>query len=137
MTFSERLGYAGLLPFIAATMAIPTKIEGAVSFFILYSALILSFMAGGCWGVLQANYKQVKNVDLAISIGVFLWGWLMYFLPESYAVPGLLLGFLSLFTLEQRQLYASVYSASYRKLRSVLTVVVGICHVLIIWWLAK
>lgn len=134
MSLFERLGYAGLLPFIAATMAVPFDINGAESFFIVYSAFILSFMSGACWGVQQAHPDRANNLDLSISIGVFLWGWLMYFVPFTYALIGLLLGFISLLLLEQRSLYVQTYSLTYRRLRWVLTSVVSVCHVFLIAW---
>ncbi|MBV1960236.1 MAG: DUF3429 domain-containing protein, partial [Oleibacter sp.] len=102
MPLFERLGYAGLLPFIAATLAVLVGVHGAESFFIVYSAFILSFMSGACWGVQQAHPDRTNNIDLSIAIGVFLWGWLMYFMPFTYALLGLLVGFISLLLLEQR-----------------------------------
>jgi hypothetical protein len=134
MPLFERLGYAGLLPFIAATLVVSFGVHGAESFFVVYSAFILSFMSGACWGVQQAHPDRANNIDLSIAIGVFLWGWLMYFMPFTYALLGLLVGFISLLLLEQRPLYVKTYSRSYRRLRWVLTMVVSTCHIVLLVW---
>ena len=93
LSISEKLGYAGLLPFIAGATAVVLGIDGGEEFFKLYSLLILAFMAGGCWGVEQANPEQIDEIPLELSIGTFLWGLLAYFLPTNVAVLMFMVGF--------------------------------------------
>lgn len=134
LSLSERLGYAGLLPFIMITIAVAIGVEGAADLFKLYSVLILAFMAGGCWGVEQANPDKIDNTLLALSIGAFLWGGMAYFLPINVAVVMLLAGFLLLLWIEANPLFKSAYESSYKKLRIVLTSVVSLMHILVFFF---
>lgn len=55
LSLMEWLGYAGLLPFLGSFLASVSGFEAGLSVFLAYSALILSFMAGACWGVVQGR----------------------------------------------------------------------------------
>lgn len=133
-TLSELLGYAGLLPFGGAVVGALFGFSSAVAFFISYSAMILVFMAGACWGVAQARSMEAGKLPLLLSIGVFwlaLAAWLLSaLLPDSIVLPMLLLGFLGLYALETQPLFQDAYDSRYSRLRSVLTLVVAGAHVL-------
>lgn len=131
LSLSERLGYAGLIPFVSIGLAVGIGIEGAAELFKLYSVLILAFMAGGCWGVEQANPEKIDNTLLALSIGAFLWGTIAYFLPINVAVLMLSVGFVLLLWIEANPLFKTAYEASYKKLRLILTSVVLAMHVFV------
>ena len=131
MSLSEKLGYAGLVPFIASAVAAVVGIEGSEHFFKVYSVLILCFMAGGCWGVEQANPDKIDEVPLELSIGAMLWAMMAYFLPPEVALPMLLAGFWILIWVEANPLFKSAYSASYKHLRMVLTSVVSVLHLIV------
>lgn len=131
LSLSERLGYAGLIPFVLIGLAVGIGVEGSAELFKLYSVLILAFMAGGCWGVEQANPEKIDNTLLALSIGAFLWGTIAYFLPINVAVLMLLVGFVLLLWIEANPLFKSAYEESYKKLRLILTSVVLAMHVFV------
>lgn len=50
---AQRLGFAGLLPFIGLALAALLDLWAphAIEFFVLYSAIILSFLGGIHWGI--------------------------------------------------------------------------------------
>ncbi|MCD8524104.1 MAG: DUF3429 domain-containing protein [Saccharospirillaceae bacterium] len=131
LSISEKLGYAGLLPFIAGAAAVVLGIDGGEAFFKLYSLLILAFMAGGCWGVEQANPEQIDEIPLELSIGTFLWGLLAYFLPTNVAVLMFMVGFWLLLWTETNPIFKRAYAESYKRLRNILTAVVTVLHVVV------
>lgn len=131
MSISEKLGYAGLLPFVVGAAAVLLGVEGGENIFKLYSLLILTFMAGGCWGVEQANPDQIDEIPLELSIGTFLWGILAYFLPTNVAVLMFMVGFWLLLWTETNPIFKRAYAASYKRLRNVLTGVVTVLHIVV------
>ncbi|MAY14830.1 MULTISPECIES: DUF3429 domain-containing protein [Thalassolituus] len=131
LSISEKLGYAGLLPFIAGATAVVLGIDGGEEFFKLYSLLILAFMAGGCWGVEQANPEQIDEIPLELSIGTFLWGLLAYFLPTNVAVLMFMVGFWLLLWTETNPIFKRAYAESYKRLRNILTAAVTILNVIV------
>ncbi len=131
MTFSisEKLGYAGLLPFIIGMMAVVLGYEQGEEFFKLYSLLILAFMAGGCWGVEQANPEEMDEIPLELAIGVFLWGLLAYFLPTNIACLMFMVGFWLLLWTESNPIFRRSYAASYQRMRNILTGAVTVINI--------
>lgn len=135
-SFIELLGYAGLLPFaLALVMATLGVLEG-VRLFEAYSAMILAFMAGSCWGVAQSHHERAGYVTPAVAIAVFLWAlaawWFIGWLGQQVALIGLLAGYVALFVLEQRELFRQAYSASYKRLRRNLTLIVSGFHLVML-----
>ena len=135
-SFIELLGYAGLLPFaIALVMSVLGMAEG-IRLFDAYSAMILAFMAGSCWGVAQSHHERAGYVSPSVAIVVFLWAlaawWFVAWLGQMTTLVGLLIGYVALFVLEQRELYRHAYSSSYKKLRRNLTLFVSGFHVVMI-----
>lgn len=135
LTVTQQLGYAGLLPFFATLLLYAIGVEQGLDLFVIYSVLILAFMAGACWGVGQVRPERRRTVELVISIGVSLWALLMQFLPGMYALIGLLSGYWVLIWLEREPTFRYVYRADYRYLRKVLTTVVSLCHLVMLWLL--
>lgn len=131
ISVSEQLGYVGLVPFVAGGLAVTFGVEGAEEFFKFYSVMILAFMSGACWGVEQANPKDIDSIPLSLSIGAFMWAMLAYLLPINVAVVMLLVGFVLLLWVEANPLYKKSYSDSYRRLRNLLTSVVALMHVIV------
>ena len=131
LSISEKLGYAGLLPFIAGAAAVVLGVERGEEFFKLYSLLILAFMAGGCWGVEQANPEQIDEIPLELSIGTFLWGLLAYFLPTNVAVLMFVVGFWLLLWTETNPIFKRAYADSYKRLRNILTAAVTLLNVIV------
>ncbi len=124
-------------------------VENSLTVFLVYSAMILSFMAGACWGVAQAHYVLLNRdpdtppsadpVSLSVSIAVFLFGLALLvfhqWLGPMIAMDGLVTGYLVLFMLELRELFRQTYSATYRRMRAILTFVVVTLHLLVGVWL--
>ena len=131
LSLTEKLGAAGLLPFVAATVSLCLGVDYAEQLFRLYSFAILAFMAGSCWGMAQGitdEYGGKDNTTLVVSIGVFLLGLCAYFLPLIFATCLFSLGFIILLWLEMRAIIRRVYSYRYKRLRWSLTFVVLICE---------
>ena len=166
LTLTEWFGYTGLIPFFAAALAVVMGVEHSLAGFLVYSALILSFMAGACWGVAQAHFVLLSSdndiigdandtlapvgssasiqpkpdpISLSVSIAVFLFGLTLLifhqWLGPIIALDGLVTGYLVLFVLELRELFRQTYSPAYRRMRTVLTMVVVILHLLVGIWL--
>lgn len=131
-TVTERLGYAGLIPFVGCGLAVYLGIAEASGLFQLYSLVILAFMAGACWGVVQAGSDAPGSSPQVWSIAICLWGLLAYFMPYALSLVMLLVAFLALLWLERSPLFQGVYSPSYKKLRLILTVVVSLMHMWVI-----
>lgn len=131
LSFSEKLGYIGLVPFVVGTVCIVLGIEGAEHLFKLYSLLILTFLAGGCWGVDRAYPERLDEIPAELSIGVFLWGLLAYFLPTNITVLMNSVGFWLLLWTESNPIFKDVYVQSYKRMRNVLTGVVTGLHVIV------
>lgn len=131
LSFSEKLGYAGLVPFVAGAVAILFGVEGAEEMFKLYSVLILSFLAGGCWGIEQAHPEQINEIPVELSVGVFVWGILAYFLPINVSVIMTSVGFWLLLWTESNPIFKDTYTKSYKRMRNVLTTVVTVLHVIV------
>lgn len=131
MSISEKLGYAGLFPFVAATIAVVMGYAQGEEYFKLYSLLILTFMAGGCWGVEQANPEQIDEIPLELSIGTFLWGVLAYFLPTNVAVLMFMVGFWLLLWTETNPIFKRAYADSYKRLRNILTGAVTLLNLVV------
>lgn len=131
LSFSEKLGYAGLVPFVAGAVAILFGVEGAEEMFKLYSVLILSFLAGGCWGIEQAHPEQINEIPVELSVGVFVWGILAYFLPINVSVIMTSVGFWLLLWTESNPIFKDTYTKSHKRMRNVLTTVVTVLHVIV------
>lgn len=131
LSLSEKLGYAGLVPFVVGAIATIFGVEGADELFKLYSVLILAFMAGGCWGIEQAHPEQINEIPVELSVGVFIWGILAYFLPTNIAVLMFSVGFWLLLWTESNPIFKDTYTKSYKRMRNVLTTVVTVLHIMV------
>ena len=97
------LGFAGLLPFLAGTLAVHGLMPGIsnpiTGLLILqgYGSAILAFMGGCLWGFAaqagQAGWKQ-----LGVSVAPGLWAASVTFSPD--ALLSLIIGFVFLFSLD-------------------------------------
>lgn len=138
------LGYSGLLPFVGITLAVIIGISNAIDLFVLYSLSILAFMAGGAWGAIQqisipdkgqSDIEQSDNQQssgLQSAILAYLIALLAVLLPLKIGLVLLVLAFLMVIVIEQKRGLFAGYSASYRQMRWILTIVVIVCHA-IIW----
>ncbi|MBQ86925.1 MAG: hypothetical protein CMQ16_11025 [Gammaproteobacteria bacterium] len=136
------LGYAGLLPFLAAVWAAYADLSfGAWStphLFLSYSVIILSFLAGALWGKAKELEESNVNRFLLISSNVFaLTAWLAVLLGRDYLLAGLavsMTGFILVYLVEHktRGLLLQGMDSTYLKFRLTLTSVVCIAHLVII-----
>ncbi|MBS3959316.1 MAG: DUF3429 domain-containing protein [Xanthomonadaceae bacterium] len=96
---ARRLGWAGLLPFAAALAAWawglvqqqPDVVVPAQQAFLVYSAVILSFLGGVRWGRVMSAGTPPAGYVLAVLPS--LWAFPALFLPPPHAVAALGCGF--------------------------------------------
>ena len=132
------LGYAGLLPFIISTGLI---LMGQTLFsidpfmlFVTYSAIILSFLAGTLWGR-ESSKVHYLNDDklLIISNVVSVLAWVTIVINHLYvSLIILMLGYLVVYRLDKQQWRDKTLSDDYIQLRTYLTGVALVCHVIVI-----
>ena len=130
------LGVAGLLPFIVlSVLAFNHSLlapEHTMLGFISYSAVILSFVAGTLWGkaVILALDDNIAKL-LIISNIIALASWIALITPfELSALILLASGYLYLLYIEFKAKQLS-NTTSYMALRTILTCVAVICHIVV------
>lgn len=127
------LGYAGLIPFVAALLG--CLLGGAdrqayfAHQFVAYGAVILSFVGAVHWGTALAT-GSMRIMRLALSVLPALLAWAALLLPAAAAAWLLLGGFLLLRAWEASPPVARTLPAWYRGLRTRLTVAVSALLVL-------
>lgn len=122
------LGYAGLLPFVAALLGFMFSGDLRQAYFaqqfIAYGAVILSFVGAVHWGrALGAGRLPVMRMSISILPALLAWAALL--LPARAAAWLLLAGFLALRAWEASPPVAQTLPAWYRQLRTRLTLGVG------------
>ena len=141
MEINERvfkaLGYAGLTPFVAATLMAWMGWQAAditaEFIFISYSAIILSFVAGTLWGRALALYSGHVIARLLVLSNVYsllAWAALLMTLP-LFALIALSLGFISVFRVERKCLELPL-NDNYSNMRYQLTAIAVGLHLLMI-----
>lgn len=136
---AQRLGFAGLIPFIVLTLLALLDIHGqlAIAIFSAYSALILSFLGGVHWGLSMATTDSDQRRPLQWSMLPSVAGW---FVLAAMALPIcrdmqlaflIVLALLHLFWLnyERRKLTSHPW---YIELRGRLTFTVVALHVILL-----
>ncbi|WP_207061874.1 DUF3429 domain-containing protein [Motiliproteus sp. SC1-56] len=141
----QRLGYAGLLPFVFALAAqglgwpaSPSELSPA-RVFIAYSAIILSFLGGTLWGrEIDRFPHSARALALWASNGFALLGFAALLCAELQLATVLLgLGFAALFYTELRYLGLRSEAGSYQRLRRNLTGVVCLLHAVLLVMLTR
>lgn len=128
-TLTNRLGYAGLIPFIglALVSALPDYRHTAVLGLISYGAIILSFMSGSLWGQAQ-GVTNLRAGPLIASNALALSGWAALYCAVTgwvmLALAGLALGFIACWACERVWVHQQ---PGYQQLRSRLTFIVVAC----------
>ncbi|MEM7465916.1 MAG: DUF3429 domain-containing protein [Pseudomonadota bacterium] len=123
------LGYAGLLPFIAGTVALfstdPAISGPALYSLTVYAAVILSFMGAVHWGLAMQSTETGANWQLGLSVLPALLAWLSVSLQTpSGALLSLAGGFAVLAIIEIFAATKGFVPGWYRNLRIPLTVIV-------------
>jgi glutaredoxin len=121
------LGYAGLIPFVAAllgfTLGGETRQEYFAQQFVAYAAVIFSFVGAVHWG-LALHSGRTSTMRLSISILPALLAWAALLLPAVAAAWLLLAGFVVLRAWEASPPVATTLPPWYRQLRTRLTIAV-------------
>lgn len=131
------LGYAGLIPFIACLYLDTTNISWHLSFeqvFIIYSAIILSFLAGSLWRINKNNTSASINI---ISNVFSLLAFSSLLIPSHIALIVLAISFLILFLYENYLCKLdNISDNNYIKMRLKLTLIVIFLHTfgIILWF---
>jgi hypothetical protein len=129
------LGYSGLIPFAAAAVLVAAgdarTSQAALDGFLVYGAVILSFLGGIRWGAASAGGSGQAQ-GLLFSIIPSLWAALvLWWLDAALAAWGLMIGFL-LMGLADRLYPGRGVPAWMSPLRSRLTFAVVACHLLVV-----
>ena len=132
--------FLGLLPFFICAFG-PWVFADAESvltqLFILYSTIILAFLAGALWAIALFTEIEYRARHIHMAILISLWPLasygLAYLMASSvYSIGLLLLGFLLLLFWEKCFINAT-YPNWYQALRHKITFIVVACHMLAIW----
>lgn len=128
------LGFSGLVPFGAAIALVtlgsadmrPVVLEG----FLIYAAVILSFLGGIRWGA-ASTVSAIPARELTFSVLPSLWAaFFLWWPPEDFAVWGLMTGFILLGWADW--VYPGLNVPAWmRPLRVRLTVAVVACHLVV------
>jgi hypothetical protein len=127
---ASRLGYAGLVPFVAGALLclLPDPAWGAFGERLLigYAAVILSFMGAVHWGVALGEPALAPRLYL-VSVLPALLAWVALLIPPLPALALLATTFTLLFAFDLRQSRDGPLPAWYPRLRAPLTFVVLMC----------
>ncbi len=121
------LGFAGLLPFLAASLGLwladyPDSLA-ALDIQLAYGAVILSFMGAVHWGLALGD-GAISYRRLGWSVVPALLGWLALLLNPVYGLLLMVLGFAGVYFGDLRAIAAGNAPAWYRALRRPLTLIV-------------
>ena len=129
------LGYGGVVPFAALALAFAFGPEGvalsALDGFLIYGAVILSFLGGIRWGAASGAAHE-HAYGLVLSIMPSLWAALALWWPDpAGSAWALLVGFLLMAVADWMRPGVRV-PAWMRPLRMRLTAAVLLCHALVV-----
>lgn len=123
------LGYAGLLPFAALTVAGITSNEAlkVLQYFLAYSAVILSFLGGIHWGLAMQQGDHRSASQLATCMLPSLSAWISLTLPPLTAITLLIASYLLWWIYDR----TAIELEWYHQMRAHLTFAVVFAH--LIW----
>lgn len=123
------MGYAGLLPFVAALAGFllgdAARQQYFAQQFLAYGAVILSFVGAVHWGLALAS-GRMRIMRMALSVLPALLAWAALLLPAAAGAWLLFAGFLGLRAWEASAPVADTLPAWYRRLRTRLTAAVAL-----------
>ncbi len=122
------LGYAGLLPFAAATLG-SVLLDGehralSLRALIAYGAVILSFLGAVHWGLALRAAGGEASRALVVGVLPALAGWVALLLPDRHALALLLVGFGAFWLYEHRVAGEALLPHDYLDLRRNLSLLV-------------
>jgi hypothetical protein len=134
------LGLAGLLPFVASlavTWMAPIAWQViAVRAFLAYGAVILSFLGGIQWGVAMCREDTDEagfRTRMLLAMVPSLVAWSSLLLHPITGVWVLAIGFVLIRLFELSRKGGARLPDWYQSLRRLLTLIVVVCHGLLIW----
>lgn len=123
------LGYAGLIPFLAALAGFMLSDDVRQAYFaqqfLAYGAVILSFVGAVHWGVALGG-GRLRMMRMAFSVLPALLAWAALLLPAAAGAWLLFAGFVGLRMWEASPPVAETLPAWYRSMRTRLTGLVGL-----------
>ncbi|WP_113908116.1 DUF3429 domain-containing protein [Aliidiomarina celeris] len=128
---ANRLAWAGLIPFMGSAVlgAVGLWSELLLPIFLVYSAVILSFLGGIHWGLVMARKLDQPERALLLCMLPSLVGWIaVALLPELYALVVLAAAYLLWLNYD----LSKVPEPWYERLRKPITFVVAGSH--FIWF---
>lgn len=135
-TMGVRLGYLGLLPFVAGAVAALLSNElasFALQAFVLYSLAILSFMGGVHWGLaLITGTRQSSRLLVSVIPVIAAWICLMT-LPAQLTLAVLGGGFIAQWFVDRPILAELPIPSWYLEMRPRLAYVVAGCHLFMLF----
>ena len=128
----QLLGYFGLIPFIAFLSSYQLNINimsvNPQQAFLSYSTIILSFLSGSLWSKSQQSNHALS---LVVSNLLCIFAFINLMLPVTTSLLLLPCGYLTLLLTEIMQSKKfNWYSATYRSMRIILTVIVSTLHII-------
>jgi steroid 5-alpha reductase family enzyme len=135
--FAQRLGLAGLIPFLLPALAALLGLYSAAATLVFahYSAIILSFLGGVHWGIAMSTSASSKRqlgwsmLPSVLAISALLLSW---FIDITAILALLALGHLFWLNYERRQFEQQASADWYVELRRQLTFTVVALHVILI-----
>lgn len=135
--FAQRLGLAGLIPFLLPALAALLGFYSAAATLVFahYSAIILSFLGGVHWGIAMSTSASSKRqlgwsmLPSVLAISALLLSW---FIDITATLALLALGHLFWLNYERRQFEQQPSADWYIELRRQLTFTVVALHVILI-----
>lgn len=129
------LGYAGVIPFLVGTFFTwcgpMQETIYAAELFIVYSVVVLSFLAGSWWGF-SLPQGQTTRATLVVGSCVYALfaagSWLIGYQPLTLILLGI--GYVAIW-LHEFFMPVSDGSGAYRIMRTLLTLTVFVCHLLV------
>lgn len=133
------LGLAGLIPFLAMPVAYQLNlmpISQSATYFVQYSAVLLSFFGGVHWWAAISQQRYDKQMYIAMLPTII--GWLCLVFSSDVKVLGILsLSYVAILVYDKFSLSLPKSEiVSYISLRMTLTTVVVMCHAWMIFLLA-
>jgi hypothetical protein len=124
-------GLAGLIPFYASIYGIDA-LEWPLWAFLSYAWIILAFLCGSVWRTAMENGAgDGAGVGVVLALGVPALLWLSYWVSPALQLGLTALGFLTVYVWERVYSWES-FPAGYRVLRTTLTTLVLLAHLILV-----
>ncbi len=128
--WAQRLGYGGLLPFVALAAAVWLVAPGlqalAAKALFAYGASILSFLGAIHWGLTMRDAQSPNARRLAWGVVPSLVAWLAVLLPQAVGLY-VLAGSLWVCYAVDKKIYAQFNLHAWLPMRLLLTLVASLC----------